>query len=441
LRIEDTDRERSTETSENAIFEDLQWLGLRWDEGPDVGGDYDPYRQSERLEIYREYVHRLQESGKVYACYCTPEELEARRKEMLDRGESARYDGRCRELTNRQQKQLEDGGRKPSFRLRVEDTEVDFDDLVKGHVSFLSENIGDFILIRPDGMPMYNFACVVDDHLMDISHVIRGDDHVSNTPRQILLYRAFDWEPPVFIHIPMVLGKDRMRLTKRHGATSVSEYRELGYLPETLLNFLSLLSWSSESGEEILSVDRLAEEFDFDRVSKSAAIFDVEKLDWMNGVYIRNLDVDRLTELSFPFLQKAGFSVSSLLEVRPVAALLQDKIERISQIPEKAKIFYQDEVRAEDAKAEEILKNPESRQVYRFFLEEMASLNRVDWNAENFKSVMKRVQESTGIKGKNLWMPVRVALTGQIHGPDLPLVAEILGFEKCRRFVEEAVKG
>lgn len=441
MRIEDTDRERSTETSENAILEDLQWLGLSWDEGPDVGGDYDPYRQSGRMEIYREYIHRLRESGKVYACYCTPEELEARRKEMLGRGESLRYDGRCRELTSRQQKRFEDGRRKPSFRLRVEDTEVDFDDLVKGHVSFLGENIGDFILVRPDGMPMYNFACVVDDHLMAISHVIRGDDHVSNTPRQILLYRAFGWEPPVFAHIPMILGMDRMRLTKRHGATSISEYREQGYLPETLINFLSLLSWSSESGEEILSVDRLVEEFDFDRVSKSAAIFDVEKFDWMNGVYIRNLDLERLTELSFPFLQKAGFSVSSLSEVRPVAALLQDKIERISQIPEKAKIFYQDEVIAEDAEALKILKKSEYRQVYKVFLEELASVNRVDWNAENFKSVMKRVQESTGIKGRNLWMPMRVALTGQVHGPDLPLIADILGFEKCRRFVEKAFKG
>ena len=439
LRIEDTDRERSTAASEQAILEDLRWLGLGWDEGPDVGGDYGPYRQSERTKIYETHVRLLEASGKVYRCYCRPEELETRRKQLLEKGENVQYDGRCRRLGESERKQFEDEGRKPALRFRVEEDEVVFEDLVKGRVSFRAEHMGDFILARPDGMPMYNFACVVDDHSMGISHVIRGDDHVSNTPRQVLLYKAFGWELPVFAHIPMILGKDRVRLSKRHGATAISQYRALGYLSEALVNFLSLLSWSSESGEEVLSVNRLVEAFDFQRVSKAASIFDVEKLDWMNGVYIRNLDTDRLAGLMLPFFRRAGYPVSSESEVRRIAALLQDKLERLLQVEAKAKIFFQEEVVAEDAEVEAILNESDSQKVYQAFLEEMRPVK--TWDGEGFRRVMKRVQEKTGVRGKGLWMPIRAALTGQLHGPELPGVVEILGYEKCRRFVERALGG
>lgn len=438
LRIEDTDRERSTEASETAILEDLRWLGLEWDEGPRIGGAHGPYRQSERLEIYSEHIKQLREVDKIYPCYCTPEELEVRRKGMLDRGESARYDGRCRQLTRKQQSQLVREGRKPAFRFRVEAKEVVFEDLIKGRIVFQSENVGDFIVARPDGMPMYNFACVVDDHLMEISHVIRGDDHVSNTPRQIFIYLAFEWTPPIFVHIPMILGKDRMRLSKRHGATSVSQYRESGYLPEALVNFLSLLSWSSDSGDEILSIDRLIREFSFQRVSKSAAIFDVEKLDWMNGMYIRQLDGNRFAEFVMQEIQEAGYPISSKEEALPIATLFHEKLERFNQIREKARILFQDDVVFEDAHAEDIIKMEESARVFEPFLKEMASLK--IWDAEHFKMVMKSVQDETDIKGKNLWMPIRVALTGEVHGPDLPRVAEILGYEKCQRFVKKALE-
>ena len=245
LRIEDTDRERSMEKYEKAILDDLKWLGIDWDEGPTVGGKFGPYRQSERLGLYQQYLHHLIEEGTVYPCYCTAEELEMRRKGMIARGESAHYDGRCRNLSAENKQQLEKSGRKPAYRFHVEGKNIDFDDLVKGPISFVGENIGDFILVRADGRPMYNFACVVDDHTMDISHIIRGDDHVSNTARQLLVYNAFNWTPPAFAHIPMILGRDRIRLSKRHGATSVSKYRELGYLPDALINFLSLLSLSN----------------------------------------------------------------------------------------------------------------------------------------------------------------------------------------------------
>ncbi len=437
LRIEDTDRERSTESFETAILDDLQWLGLDWDEGPHVGGMHGPYRQSERRDIYLEQVKGLREAGKIYPCFCTPEELDARRRAMLERGESVGYDGRCRQLTADQEVRFTKEGRDPVFRFRVDVENVVFEDLVKGPISFQSENVGDFVIIRSDGMPMYNFACVVDDHFMEISHIIRGDDHVSNTPRQILLYQAFGWPPPVFAHIPMILGKDRMRLSKRHGATSVSQYRESGYLPEALVNFLSLLAWSSESGDEILSTDRLIQEFDFGRVSKAAAVFDIQKLDWMNGMYIRQLEVGRLADYLYPEIQAAGYPISSVEEALPIASLFHDKLEKLSEIRDKVRILFQDEVVYEDDQARNILNSLESKQVLKAVLEEIESLEA--WDGEHFKNVMQEVQKQTNIKGKHLWMPVRVVFTGQMHGPDLSQVVEILGVQKCRRFLKKAV--
>ena len=435
MRIEDTDRERSTAESEEKIREDLRWLGLDWDEGPVLGGAWGPYRQSDRLEIYKKYSQILTDEGKAYSCFCTPEELDRRRRERVRRGESAAYDGRCRELTAAEIARFEEQGRRPSLRFRVDEGELAFDDVIKGSIAFRGENIGDFIVIRPDGMPMYNFACVVDDHLMEISHVIRGDDHVSNTPRQCLVYSGFGWKVPRFAHIPMILGEDREPLSKRHGASSVAQLRQMGILPEALVNFLSLLSWSSESGEEILSPDRLIKEFDFQRVSNSAAVFDREKLDWMNGVTIRNLSLGRLSEVLYPFMKEAGFPVSSVEEVTPVADALQDKMNRLNEIREKAKIFFQDRVAFDDAETERLVKTDDARRVFLAFLDETAELHR--WDAELFSTAMKNIQDKTGIKGKALWMPIRAALTGQVHGPDLSRVVGLLGLEKCRRFIEK----
>lgn len=437
LRIEDTDMERSTESSEKSILDDLRWLGLTWDEGPETKGGYGPYRQSERNAVYQETLQTIQKTGRIYPCYCTPEELEIRRKEKLAQGESAVYDGRCFQLTNNQKNNFEKEGRKPAFRFHVGKSTIQFSDLIRDEVVFQGSHIGDFIVVRPDGMPMYNFACTVDDHYMSISHVIRGDDHISNTPRQLFLYQALGWEPPAFAHIPMILGKDRTRLSKRHGATSVAQYRESGYLPEVLMNYLSLLSWSSESGEEILSVEQLIEEFDFSRVSKSAAVFDTEKLDWMNGVYIRKANVRLLSELAFPYFQQAGFPVSSEEEVEAIISLLQDKVERISQFAERAHIFYQTEVVPENREAGNMIRTPEAAQIFQCFLKETESLN--DWNGGKFLEIMKHIQSQAGIKGKNLWMPIRVGLTGQLHGPELPKVVELFGLGKCREFIKKAV--
>jgi nondiscriminating glutamyl-tRNA synthetase len=439
LRIEDTDEERSTVESEKSILEDLLWLGLGWDEGTDKGGPFGPYRQSERLEIYTEHLRGLEKTGKVYSCYCTPEELETRRKTMLERGESLQYDGHCRNLTESKKRKFESEGRKPAYRFRVDAGETAFEDLIKGNLSIQNDTIGDFIIARQDGMPMYNFACVVDDHLMEITHVIRGNDHVSNTPRQVLIYRTFGWECPSFAHVPMILGRDRERLSKRHGATSVDQYRETGYLPEALVNFLSLLSWSSESGEEILSMDRLVREFDFSRVSQSAAVFDVEKLDWMNGMYLRALDIPRLCELVLPYFRNAGFPVQSISDIQSIMTLLQSGVDKLSKVAEKAKLFFQDAIVPENAEAEAILKSAETKTIGSAFLAKTAGL--ASWTAEVFQGIMKDIQKETGIKGKTLWMPIRVMLTGQEHGPELPKVVEIFGLEKCRRFVKTATEG
>lgn len=438
LRIEDTDRERSMEASEKSILQDMHWLGLNWDEGPDIGGDHGPYRQSERLHLYRETLDALIQNGNAYFCYCTSEELEQRRKIQLEKGEQPHYDGRCLHLSTNEKQALTVEGREPSIRFHVQTESVAFNDLVKGDIAVPQDALSDFVIARPDGMPMYNFACVVDDHFMNITHVIRGDDHVSNTPRQILMYQAMQWQVPQFAHIPMILGPDRNRLSKRHGATSVSQFQEMGYLPEALINFLSLLSWSSESGEELLSKEQLIQEFNFEKVSRSASVFDTEKLDWMNGVYIREkIDLQTLTDRAVPFLQQAGYPIHDSEAALPIVKALQNKVETLSQMVTQANLFFQETVEPENAEATAIRNTPESQSVFRTFLTETEKLS--TWDSAIFLSIMKQVQQISGVKGKGLWMPIRVALTGQMHGPELGPVTEILGLEKCRRLIEQAI--
>jgi len=437
LRIEDTDEERSTRESEESILQDLRWLGLHWNEGVEVGGEFGPYRQSERLSIYQSHGEQLLREGKAYLCYCTPEELEARRAALLESGQGVKYDGRCRALTVAQRQAFERERRKPAIRFIIPEKEVTFVDQVKGEVTFPPESQGDFVLLRGDGLPTYNFACVVDDHLMEISHVIRGDDHVSNTPKQVLLYEAFNWTPPQFAHIPMILGADRQRLSKRHGATSVDAYAAKGYLAEALINYLSLLSWSSESGEEILSVERLIKEFDLSRVTRAAAIFDVAKLNWMNGVYIRNLPAERLVDAAAPYLQKAGYALPERDLLATMIGMVKDGLEYFEQIVDKMAIFFVDQPVTANDESREVLKRDTSKKVLWSFLRVLDDFDKLD--ASTFRSMMKHVQAETGIIGRELWMPIRVALTGQTHGPDLPMVAQIFGKEKCHRLVQRAL--
>lgn len=433
LRIEDTDIDRSTSESEKSIIQDLHWLGLQWDEGPDIGGEYGPYRQSERLDIYRKYAEELITRDRAYYCFCTPEELEERKEQAIAEGRSALYDGRCRRLTEAEKRAFLQEGRKAAIRFHVPEEEIRFQDVVRGEVSFPAGSIGDFIILRADGIPTYNFAAVIDDGLMRISHVIRGDDHLSNTPKQIALYRALDWSLPVFAHIPMILGPDRTRLSKRHGATSVREFAGRGYLPEALINYLSLLSWSSESGEEILSVSRLIEEFSFSRVNKSPAVFDLNKLTWMNGVYIRSKDVSTLTDLCLPFLEKAGYRLPDRPTLEKMVRIVQDKLETLEDIIARTEIFFIDEPEPENAEAMSMLNRESTQKVFWSFLRQMDQYEQM--TVENFRKIMKIVSHETGVMGKDLWMPIRIALTGKMHGPELPMVAEIFGKEKCKKLI------
>jgi len=437
LRIEDTDLERSADKYTDQICEDLQWLGLNWDEGPGVGGPHQFYRQSQRLAIYKEYAQKLLDAGKAYYCFCTPQELEEMRKESLAKGETIKYNRKCFHLTEQQKKGYLAEGRKAAIRFLVPAQQIIFNDLVKGQLSFDGENIGDFVIMRGEGIPTYNFAAVVDDGLMEITHIIRGDDHVSNTPKQVVIYHALGFSLPQLIHIPMILGPDKTRLSKRHGATSIDYYRYRGYLPEVIINFLSLLSWSSVSGEEILSIEQLIEEFDFKRISKAAAVFDIEKLNWMNGHYIRQLNPERLTEYAIPFLKEANYPVGDFERTKKIMSLLQNYLDYMDQVAEQAAIFYQDTVSIDDPEARMMIRKDCSRKIFWSFLRELDTIEELDANL--FRKMMKTAQNETGIMGKDLWVPIRIVLTGKMHGPELPHIAEILGKEKCRRFVKSAI--
>lgn len=434
LRLEDTDFERSTRESEELIMRDLRWLGISWDEGPDMEGPYGPYRQSERLDIYRDCAQKLIKTGDAYYCYCTPEELETQRRELLAQKAIARYTGKCRNLSVNEQKSLKDQGRCPTIRFRVkEDLIIAVVDAIRGEVSFNTQVIGDFVLVRSDGVAAYNFAVVVDDALMEINHVIRGEDHLSNTPRQILLQQALGFSQPQFAHLPMILGPDHTRLSKRHGANSVGEFRESGILPEALVNYLVLLGWSPGDDREILGMEEMIEEFSLSHVAKSAAIFDRAKLIWMNGHYIRKADLEQLVEGCLPYLKQAGYisenpSAEEEKKVFAIIATIQDSLDTLSDVTEQAGIFFQPA--SLSAEASQIAE--EGKNVIACFAKKLADVKKTD--RETFKTLLNQVQAETGIRGKNLFMPVRVALTGQTHGPDLAAIFEIIGkAELCNR--------
>src|SRR5919197_854404 len=440
LRIENTDVERSTPESESAIIRDLQWLGLNWDEGPDIGGKRGPYRQSERLELYRSHSKQLLDAGRAYYCFCSAAQLEAERQEALAAGRPARYAGTCRRLPAEEGQARLAAGERPAIRFKVPgDRDVVFNDVVRGGVHFHTDVIGDPVIVRADGMPAYNFAVVVDDALMEVTHVVRGEDHISNTPRQILLYEALGFTPPVFAHLALVLGPDHSPLSKRHGATSVAEFRDKGYLPEALVNYLALIGWSprgSAAGRsggdeaELLPIDELARRFSLDRVGLSAGVFDEEKLAWVNRHYLKVADPLRLAELSVPYFIDAGVPMKPdarglefLAAAMPIAS---GSVDRLNQVPARlAFLFDYDPARAlSDAHVREELKNEAARAVITALAEELASAPRLD--RELFRVAANQVRARTGQKGKALFHPIRIALTGRAEGPELDLVVPAL---------------
>ncbi len=434
LRVEDTDLERSTKESEENIKEALRWLGLDWDEGVDVGGPYGPYRQTERLTTYEQYTKQLLESGQAYYCYCTDEELEAERQSLLAKGEMPRYMGKCRHLTEQQKKELTEQGHKPTVRFRVpQNKQIMVNDLVRGEVAFDSNGIGDFVIVKSDGIPTYNYAVVIDDALMKISHVIRAEEHLSNTPRQILVYEALGFAVPQFGHISLILGKDRTKMSKRHGATSVDQYRQLGYLPEALVNFLSLLGWSPSGEQEIFSLEELMAEFSAERLAKNPAVFDIDKLNWINAHYIRQISPDRLLELALPHLQQAGYIENEIsTEQRnwliKVLISVQEHISYAAQVVEHVAVYFNDDIVFENQEAKEVLTDPAVMPVLDTFKNKLVELEVVD--AQGIQGLLKSIIKELKVNGKKVYMPIRVAITGNTHGPELTNIIPLVGKER-----------
>ncbi|MGM0924515.1 MAG: glutamate--tRNA ligase [Bacillota bacterium] len=434
IRIEDTDKKRNIEGGEESQLKYLKWLGIDWDESIDTDGEYGPYRQSERNDLYKKYYDELLSGGKAYKCYCTEEELEQEREEQSARGETPQYSGKCANLTPEEQQKLEDEGRKPSIRFRVPKGEViTFKDIVKDEISFETDGIGDYVIVKKDGTPTYNFAVAVDDYLMKMTHVLRGEDHISNTPKQIMIFNALGWEAPIFGHMTLIVNENRKKLSKRDESIIqfIEQYKELGYLPQALFNFIGMLGWSPGGEEEIFSKEQFIEIFDPNRLSKSPAVFDTQKLMWLNNQYVKQLELDQLVELSLPHLIKAGkvsetASAEEMDWARKLIGLHQDKMSYGAEIVELTELFFKEEI-TYNREARNVLEEEQVPEVLTAFAQEIEKLE--SFTADQIKAATKAVQKSTGHKGKNLFMPIRVATTGQTHGPDLPQAIELLGKE------------
>jgi len=439
LRIEDTDIERSTEPSIDCIIEDLKWLGISWDEGPDRDGSNGPYRQSQRLSIYQEFANRLLQEGKSYKCFCSEERLEKLRKEQLSKGKMPRYDGRCRSLSEEEIAKMESSGLQSVLRFHVGGGPILFEDLIHEKMNFDSAGIGDFIIVRSDGMAAYNFACVLDDHLMAITHVIRGEDHLSNTPRQILLYQALSWQPPTFAHHPLILGPDRAPLSKRHGATAVSQYREEGFLPEALQNYLVLLGWTPPSGEEILPLQKMVEDFSIQAVSRSAPIYNRKKLEWLNSFYIREKEEPQLSEILIPYLRKAGLRIDQMDRqwLNQISGVLKENLVILSQVEEYLGIFFDEKFFFEDG-AKTILLDPRNRETLRSVLSLLEDPSEI--TSDGQISLLTQLEKKTKRKGKDLYAPLRAAVTGKTKGPELVKTLPLLGKERIIKRLKMALE-
>lgn len=442
LRIEDTDVARSTEESTRAILESLQWLGLDWDEGPGRGGPCGPYFQSERVQGYRDQAQRLLESGSAYRCYCTAEELAARRRAAMLSGEAPRYDGRCRHLSAAEWARFEAVGRGPAVRFRIPEGETIVPDLVRGRVRFANTVLDDFILLRSDGLPTYNFAAVVDDIAMRISHVIRGDEHLSNTPRQLLLYDALGFEPPQFAHIPMILGPDRSKLSKRHGATSVMQYCEAGYLPEAIVNYLALLGWSYDATQQLFSVKELVEKFSLEKVSKNPAVFDQKKLEWINAQYLRKAELRCLVGLAAGHLARAGLwgpePERGEAWLERLILLVRDRIKTVGEIASYAGFFFTQDVSYEPEAFARVLRREGVPEVLLAVRESLAVVE--PFTADMIERACRALISARGIESGALIHPARVALTGRMVSPGLFELIELLGRERTLRRLEKAAR-
>ena len=441
LRIEDTDLERNIDRAADEFAKNLGWLGIVWDEGPDVGGKFGPYISTERLSIYEHYVEVLKEKGLAYHCYCSEEEIAAERDAAMAKGEVPRYSGHCRHLTATQISEYEAMGRKPVVRfLAANDQELRFHDLIRGELVFEPSGLGgDFVIVKSNGIPTYNFACTIDDHLMEITHVVRGEEHISNTHRQLLLYQALGWEPPHFGHVSLILGPNGKKLSKRDESIVqfVEQYRDMGYLPEALFNYLALLGWSPGGEQEFFNKDELIAAFTLDRVHKSGAFFDAARLSWMNSHYLKQQDAANLLPLVQPLLtddQVQGLSNEWLTEW---ISLYQEKISQLDELPQMGASFFV-EIPKLDEEANSMLNQETAQQVVKSFHEQVK--NTALWTEEHIKPIFKTVQSETGKKGKDLFMPIRAAVMGSLHGPDLHRSLILLGQARVLTRLESVIK-
>ena len=432
IRTEDTDSKRNVEGGEESQLTYLKWLGIEWDEGADIGGNYGPYRQMERLDIYQKYIDDLLERDLAYECYMTEEELEQEREEQRAKGQVPKYSGAHANLSAEEIEAFRKEGRKPAIRLRVpKNRTYTFNDIVRGNISIESSDYGDWVIVKKDGIPTYNFAVAIDDHLMEITHVLRGEEHISNTPRQMMIYDAFGWEPPTFGHMTLILNENRKKLSKRdqHILQFIEQYKTLGFLPEAMFNFITLLGWSPGGEEEIFSKEELINIFDPKRLSTSAAIFDSKKLEWMNGEYIKKADVETVIELALPHLIEAGKIAQDADEqklswIKEIIALYQEQLRYGAEIVELTELFFKTEIHYDDA-ARKVLAEEQVVEVLQVFTDKLIHLD--EFTAEQIKEQIKATQKETKHRGKKLFMPIRVATTGQTHGPELPKAIELLG--------------
>ncbi|PSL29666.1 nondiscriminating glutamyl-tRNA synthetase [Planomicrobium soli] len=436
VRIEDTDIERNIEAGELSQLDNLKWLGIDYDESVDIGGNYGPYRQMERLDLYTGYAQEMLESGSAYKCFCTPEKLEAEREAQKASGIAApQYSGTCRNLTAEEVAEKEAAGMPHTIRMKVPSgVTYEFEDLVRGPISFESKDVGDWVLVKTNGIPTYNFAVVIDDHLMEISHVFRGEEHLSNTPKQQMVFDAFGWDYPTYGHMTLIINEDRKKLSKRDESIIqfISQYKDLGYIPEALFNFFALLGWSPEGEEEIFSKEELIRIFDVNRLSKSPSMFDKQKLTWMNNQYIKKMPLEEVVELALPHLQKAGKLPETLTEeqtewANKLIALYHDQMSFGAEITELSELFFADKLSYGEAE-QEVLAGEQVPEVMASFKEQLEALE--VFGPAEIKAAIKAVQKATGHKGKNLFMPIRVVTTGQTHGPELPDSIALLGKEK-----------
>ena len=437
LRIEDTDQSRYVEGAVENLISTLDWCGLEYDDGPEKAGNFGPYYQSQRTDIYNEHIKQLLDKSLAYRCFCSAERLEQLRNEQAEKNLDPKYDGKCRNL---KQTESEERAKNESFVIRLkvpEDGETSFSDLIRSEVTFQNDLIDDQVLIKSDGFPTYHFANVVDDHLMQISHVIRGEEWLPSTPKHVILYKYFGWELPQFAHLPLLLNPDKSKLSKRQGDVAVEDYKTKGYLPQAMNNFVALLGWNKGDDQEIFSMQELVEHFSLERVNKAGAVFNREKLDWMNGMYLRNLSDEAFLEIALVKIKDLGYDTGDESKNKAIVLSLKDRITTVNDLKEKASLFFENEITDYQTDAIEWIKKESSQQVFKSLKDELPKHSEL--NLDSFKLMMKEVQTNSGIKGQELWMPVRCAMTGMTTGPELPIVIEIFGKDKMEKLIDTAI--